>query len=231
MNNNIIFYFKNNDIMYKLSFKKGYILENEAFEVIKNYINLETFGYLILFLYCMGGGYVPIIAAGVLAAMGKLDLGFSIILAIIGNVLGSSMFALLARTQKGEIMRIFKKHRRKIAYLQVMIRRYDWLLFLVSKFIHGARTFVPLAVGISAYNMMKFLVINFIGAIIWGISLGLLGFYASEFFLEILKVILQKPYLAPLIFVGIVILIAFYMYIRKRLKHNVFLQNLKNKNE
>lgn len=206
-------------------------MENEAFEILKNYSNLESFGYLILFLYCMGGGYVAIISAGVLAAMGKLDLSVSIILAIVGNVLGSSMFALLARFQRKDIAKMLRKHRRKIAYLQVMIRRYDWLLFLVSKFIHGARTFVPLAVGISAYNMVKFLVINAVGAVLWGISLGLLGYYASGFFLEIIKVLLKYPYFAPLVFIGIVILIAFYMYIKKRLKHNVFLQNLKNKNE
>lgn len=193
-------------------------MENEAFEILKEHSNLENFGYLILFLYCMGGGYVAIITAGVFASIGKLDLSLSIILAIIGNTLGSSLFALLARFQRKDITRILKKHRRKIAYMQVMIRRYDWMLLLVSKFIHGARTFVPLAVGISAYNMVKFLAINFLGAIIWGISLGFLGFYASGFFLEIIKVLLKYPYLMPVAFIGLVIFIAFFMYIRKKIK-------------
>lgn len=199
-------------------------MENELFEILKEHINLESFGYLILFLYCMGGGYVAIIAAGAFASIGKLDLTLSIILAISANTIGSSMFALLARFQRKDITRFLKKQRRKIAYMQVMIRKYDWILFLVSKFIHGVRTFVPLAVGVSGYNMMKFLSINFIGAIIWGVSLGFLGFYASEFFIEIIAVIIKYPYLAPVAFIGLVIFVVFFMYIKKRLKQGNFLQ-------
>ena len=93
-------------------------MQNEAFEILKNYNNLENFGYLVLFLYSMGGGYVAILSAGVLSSLGKLDLTLSIALAIIGNILGSSLFAYFARTQKKDIMKIFSKHKRKIAYLQ-----------------------------------------------------------------------------------------------------------------
>ena len=188
-------------------------MQNEAFEILKNYNNLENFGYLVLFLYSMGGGYVAILSAGVLSSLGKLDLTLSIALAIIGNILGSSLFAYFARTQKKDIMKIFSKHKRKIAYLQIMIKKYDWGLFLVSKFLHGIRTFVPLAVGISKYNIVKFFLINSIGAIIWGISLAFLGFYASGLFLEIIKALLQYPYFLPLVFIGIIIAIVFIMYI------------------
>lgn len=200
-------------------------MQNEAFEILKNYNNLENFGYLVLFLYSMGGGYVAILSAGVLSSLGKLDLTLSIALAIMGNILGSSLFAYFARTQKKDIMKIFSKHKRKIAYLQIMIKKYDWGLFLVSKFLHGIRTFVPLAVGISKYNIVKFFLINSIGAIIWGISLAFLGFYASGLFLEIIKALLQYPYFLPLVFIGIIIAIVFIMYIRKKIKYKTFMQS------
>ena len=200
-------------------------MQNEAFEILKNYSNLENFGYLVLFLYSMGGGYVAILSAGVLSSLGKLDLTLSIALAIMGNILGSSLFAYFARTQKKDIMKIFSKHKRKIAYLQIMIKKYDWGLFLVSKFLHGIRTFVPLAVGISKYNIVKFFLINSIGAIIWGISLAFLGFYASGLFLEIIKALLQYPYFLPLVFIGIIIAIVFIMYIRKKIKYKTFMQS------
>ncbi|RDU63465.1 DedA family protein [Helicobacter didelphidarum] len=201
-------------------------MQNEAFEILKDYSNLESFGYLILFLYCMGGGYVAIISAGVLSSLGKLDLSVSIALAIIGNTLGSSLFAIIARAQKKDIMKMFSKHRRKIAYLQIMVKKYDWGLFLISKFLHGVRTFVPLAVGISAYNIIKFLFINFIGAIIWGISLGMLGYYASGIFLEIIKILLQYPYMFPIVFIGIIIAVTFFLYIKKKLKQNTFIHSI-----
>lgn len=200
-------------------------MHNEAFEILKNYSNLENFGYLVLFLYCMGGGYIAVLSAGVLSSLGKLDLSISITLAILGNIIGSSLFAFLARTQKQEILKMFAKHKRKIAYLQIMIKKYDIALFVISKYLHGIRTFVPLAVGISKYSIVKFLIVNAIAAIIWGILLSFLGFYASGFFLEIIKVLLQYPYLFPVVFIGIVIAIAFIIYIRKKIKQSGFIKS------
>ncbi len=193
-------------------------MENEAFNILKDYNNLESFGYLVLFLYCMGGGYVAAITAGVLSSIGKLDLTTSIFLSIIGNIIGSSLFAIIARTQKHEIIKIFNKHRRKLAYLQIMLKKYDLILFFISKYLHGIRTFVPLAVGISKYRITKFLLINVIATIIWGVSLVFLGFYASGFFLDVIKVLLQHPYLFPIAFIILAAIVALFVYVRKRIK-------------
>jgi len=43
--------------------------------------SLSTYGYVIVFLYSLGGGMVAIIAAGVLAHLGKMDITVSIVLA------------------------------------------------------------------------------------------------------------------------------------------------------
>lgn len=194
-------------------------MHNEALDILKEYngINLESFGYFILFLYSMGGGYIAILTAAVLASVGKLDLSLSIVIAIIGNALGSSLFAIFARTQQTEVRKAFIKHKRKIAYIQVMLKKYDWGLFIISKYLHGIRTFVPIAVGISQYNIIKFVIINCIGAIIWGVSLGFIGYYASGFFLQVIQVLLTYPYMLPAVFVGFVILVIFILYIKKKI--------------
>lgn len=195
-------------------------MHNEALDILKEYnnINLESFGYLILFLYSMGGGYIAILTAAVLANIGKLDLSLSIMIAISGNALGSSLFAVFARTQQAEVRKMFAKHKRKIAYMQIMVKKYDWGLFLISKYLHGIRTFVPIAVGISQYNIAKFIIINCVGAVIWGISLGIIGYYASGFFLQVIQVLLAYPYLLPAAFIGIVLFIVFILYIKKKMR-------------
>lgn len=195
-------------------------MHNELLDILKEYnnVNLESFGYLILFLYSMGGGYIAILTASVLASVGKLDLSLSIIIAIVGNALGSSLFAVFARTQQTEVRKMFAKHKRKIAYMQIMVKKYDWGLFIVSKYLHGIRTFVPIAVGISKYSLTKFIFINCAGAILWGISLGIVGYYASGFFLKIIRVLLAYPYLLPAVFIGIVLCIVFILYIKKKIR-------------
>jgi len=37
--------------------------------------SLSTYGYILLFVYSLGGGMVGIIAAGVLSYIGKMDIG------------------------------------------------------------------------------------------------------------------------------------------------------------
>ncbi len=51
--------------------------------------SLEQWGYILLFLYSLGGGYVGLITAGVMSALGKMDLFIAIFVAGVGNMIGS----------------------------------------------------------------------------------------------------------------------------------------------
>ena len=62
--------------------------------------NLATYGYIALFIYSLGGGFVGLVAAGVLSYMGKMDLATSIAVAFVSNALGDVMLFWLTRYQK-----------------------------------------------------------------------------------------------------------------------------------
>ena len=47
-------------------------MENEALQLLEDQGNIQNFGYALLFLYSMGGGYLGIITAGVFSSLGKL---------------------------------------------------------------------------------------------------------------------------------------------------------------
>lgn len=194
-------------------------------DVLSNYIDISDFGYMILFLYSMGGGYVGIIAAGVLSANGMLDIYLSILIAILGNISGSTLYAYLARFQKKEFYKYFKKHKRKLAMMSLLIKKYDWWIILTCKYLHGIRTLIPLAIGLSKFSFVKFLVINIIACIIWGFVLGFAGFYASGFLQNALKFLLEHPYYFALLGVFIMLLLyAFY-------KINLFFKKAKKPNK
>lgn len=63
-------------------------------------VSLEKWGYMLLFLFSLGGGYVGLLTAGVMSALGKMDIIISILTAGVGNIIGSSLLAYLARYQK-----------------------------------------------------------------------------------------------------------------------------------
>ena len=61
---------------------------------------IVKYGYVILFLYSLGGGFVALIGAAVLSYAGKMDLGLSIAVAVVANFLGDTLLFYLARYQK-----------------------------------------------------------------------------------------------------------------------------------
>lgn len=149
--------------------------------------SFETWGYVALFFYCMGSGYVGILAAGALATFGYTDLSITIAVAATGNFIGSSLLVVLLRYQKKDFDRYLIAHRRKIALMHIWLKRYGALLILVNKYIYGVKFLVPAAIGVSRYDMRRFLLLNLIASVIWAMSLGVLAFYFSQVVVEIIE--------------------------------------------
>lgn len=181
----------------------------ESIQSFQEYFN--TWGYLILFLYCMGSGYVGIVIAGILSSIGAMDIGISIGVAFLGNTFGSSLLALLGRYQKKEILKYFKKHTRKVALTHIWLKKYGFWLILFNKYIYGVKTIVPIAIGISKYNLKKFFLLNVLACLIWAVLIGMIAFFASEFIKRIFAQINNMPYIMPLSFLAILVIVVFLL--------------------
>lgn len=185
----------------------------QTLEFIENY---AIWGYGILFLYSFGGGMIALLAASVLAGVGKLDLSLCIIIAALANFLGDELLFYLAKFNKNAVLPYFKKHRRKLALAQILFKSYGGKIILAKKFIYGLKTLIPLAIGLSKYNAKKFLFLNAICAIIWAVSLGLLGFFAGDFIQQISEKYGQNT--SFLIIFLVAILFALWLYFEKQTK-------------
>lgn len=185
----------------------------QTLEFIENY---AIWGYGILFLYSFGGGMIALLAASVLAGVGKLDLSLCIIIAAVANFLGDELLFYLAKFNKNAVLPYFKKHRRKLALAQILFKSYGGKIILAKKFIYGLKTLIPLAIGLSKYNAKKFLFLNAICAIIWAVSLGLLGFFAGDFIQQISEKYGQNT--SFLIIFLVASLFALWLYFEKQTK-------------
>ncbi|MFA6144153.1 MAG: DedA family protein [Sulfurimonas sp.] len=166
--------------------------------------NLSTYGYLVVFLYSLGGGMVALIGAGVLSFMGKMDLTLSITIAFIANFIGDGLLFYMARYHKREMMEYFAKHKRKLAFSHLILKRRGAWIIVIKKFLYGLKTLIPIAVGLSKYDFWKFSLYNALGAFIWAIVVGGGSYLFGGAIVEGFKVISDKPYLAPvsLIIIG-----------------------------
>ncbi|MFA5235145.1 MAG: DedA family protein [Sulfurimonas sp.] len=163
--------------------------------------NLATYGYIGLFLYSLGGGFVAIVAAGVLSYMGKMDLGLSIFIAFMANAMGSFLLFYMARYQKSIMMEGLRKHRRKLALAHILLKKNDSWIIVVQKFIYGIKTIIPITIGLTKYDFRKFAIFNVFGAGVWALVFGFGSYYSGGFLVKLAETISQKPWIAPIILV------------------------------
>lgn len=166
--------------------------------------NLQTYGYIALFVYSMGGGFVGIVAGSVLSALGKLDLTLCIIVATLGNIAGSTLLAYLSRYQKQDFIRYLAKHKRKIALAHLYLRRYGiWLIF-ANKYIYGFKTILPLSIGLSSYSLKKFTFFNAFACAIWAIGIAIPAYLASDWAKNTFERLQSYPYVMPIFLVVLI---------------------------
>ena len=121
---------------------------------------LLRYGYVILFVYSLGGGMVGILAAGVLSSLGKMELQWCILVAFVANTLGSTLLYMMGKYGKKDLMPYFKKHRRKLALAMLKMKQYGTTLLFIQKFVYGLKTFIPIAAALAKYDFKKFLIVN-----------------------------------------------------------------------
>ena len=161
--------------------------------------NLSTYGYIALFLYSLGGGFLGLVAAGVLSYMGKMDLTMSIAVAFAGNALGDIMLFWLTRYQKSMMMETLKKHRRKLALSHILMKKHgDWVIF-IQKFIYGLKTIVPIALALAKYDFGRFALLNIPAAALWALAFGLASYFFGAPLKALALFIAQNKWLAPVI--------------------------------
>jgi len=163
--------------------------------------NLATYGYIGLFLYSLGGGFVAIIGAGVLSFMGKMDLTTSITIAFIANALGDFLLFYMARYQKSMMMDGLRKHRRKLALAHVMMKKDGSWIILIQKFVYGIKTLIPIAIGLTKYDFKRFAVLNVLSAGVWALVFGLGSYYSGSALVKLAEIISERPWIAPMILV------------------------------
>ena len=161
--------------------------------------NLETYGYIGLFLYSLGGGFVALLGAGVLSYMGKMDLATSMAIAFVANALGDILLVYLARYQKSMMMEGLGKYRRKLALAHIYMKKYGSWIILIQKFVYGIKTLIPIAIGLTKYDFKKFIVLNVGSSAIWVFVVGLGSYYSGSVLVKLATSVSDKPWIAPVI--------------------------------
>lgn len=146
---------------------------------------IKDWGYIALFAYSFGGGFVGLIVAGVLSFAGDLNIYISIAVAATSNFLGDQFLFFLARKNKSYAKDMMKNYGRKIALAHLMMRKYGSLVVFIQKYVYGIKTLIPLAMGLTKYSSIKFTIFNIFATIVWAVVVGYGSYTAGEYILSV----------------------------------------------
>ena len=141
---------------------------------------IKDWGYIVLFLYSFGGGFVALVVASILSYAGDLNIYITLATAAVANFIGDQFLFLMARNNKSQAKQMMKKHQRKIAMAHLLMRKYgSWVIFL-QKYIYGIKTLIPLAMGLTKYDSKRFMFFNIFATIVWVLIIGISSYMLGE---------------------------------------------------
>jgi membrane protein DedA with SNARE-associated domain len=168
---------------------------------------IREWGYIALFLYSFGGGFVGLVVAGVLSYAGDLNLVVCMIVAGSSNFLGDQFLFYMARTNKSYANNTMKKYGRKVALAHLLMRRYGSTVVFMQKYIYGIKTLIPLAMGLTKYSFKKFTVYNGFATVVWAVVIGYASFLMGEVILTYAE---EYKYVGVAIILTIVFSVSYY---------------------
>ena len=166
---------------------------------------IQDWGYIALFLYSFGGGFLALAIAGAFSYAGDLNIYITVIVAGVSNFIGSQFLFYFAKYNKSYMDETVNKHRRKVAMVKNMLKKYGSFMIFIQKYIYGVKTLVPLVMGISAYNPFKYTVLNAIASAIWAIVIGYISFTAGKLLLSFADDFKYVGFFTVLLVLGILV--------------------------
>ena len=134
------------------------------------------YGYLALFIGTFLEGETILVIAGFLASSDLLELPWVIITAFLGTFAGDQTFFYLGRYKGIAFLEKRPTWHKKTDKVFEMLHRHQIKVVLGFRFLYGIRNVTPFVIGASRMNPGKFFLLNFMGALVWAISVGYLGF-------------------------------------------------------
>ena len=177
---------------------------------------LQDFGYLALFIGTFFEGETILVLAGVAASFGKLEINWVMLVAFCGSYAGDQLWYYMGRHKGRQLLERNPRWHNMGERALRLIKRHPDLWVLSFRFFYGLRTVMPVAIGLSGYPPLRYLVLNGIGAIVWAVALG----YAAFYFGAALETMLGDIKRYELWILAALVLIGAGLWLRRWLKGN-----------
>jgi membrane protein DedA with SNARE-associated domain len=177
-----------------LLFKPAYATRAYAISGNEGVMSIELliiqYGYAALFVGALLEGETFLILAGFAAHRGYLALHNVIIVAFLGSFLADQVWFHLGRVKGTEFIERRPKWQRHADEIRRLIHKRQNMLMLGFRFVPGTRTLTPIVMGAMGFDPKRFALLNGVGALVWAVTIGWVGYLfgaAAEHIFEHIK--------------------------------------------
>ena len=176
---------------------------------------LHDFGYFALFLGTFFEGETILVLAGFLAFRGYMDINLVVVVAFFGSYAGDQLWYYMGRKHGRKLLA--RKPRWQLMGDKALehIRKHPDVWVLSFRFVYGLRTVMPVAIGLSGYPPVRYLILNGIGAAVWAAALGAAAYH----FGAVLEGMLGSVKKYELWVLGALLVLGFALWLRRRFKN------------
>lgn len=133
---------------------------------------LTQYGYLlypVILVWTFIEGETVVIITGALASEGKYNISVELLalFAFSGSFLGDQLYYYIGRKYGTPLLNRWPTLGAKIDWAFHLVKTHPTLFILSFRFIYGVRNIAPFVIGIAGVPRVRYLVLNFIAAMIW----------------------------------------------------------------
>ncbi|MDN0081992.1 DedA family protein [Crenobacter sp. SG2305] len=121
-----------------------------------------------------------LILAGFAAHQGYLSFPIVLALAFVGGTLGDQLFFFLGHFYGQAVIARFPSWTDRVQQVCRLLQRYHAGVIVGIRFMYGLRIAGPVVIGASAVPPWRFALFNMLGAAIWAMSIGSIGYLFGE---------------------------------------------------
>jgi membrane protein DedA with SNARE-associated domain len=141
---------------------------------------IQNYGYLAILIGTFLEGEVILILGGLAAHLGYLELPWVIASAFAGTFGGDQLYFFIGRRYGQRFLDKRPRWKKRSERIWALLHRHqDWVV-LGFRFVYGTRTLTPFVIGMSWIKTLRYVVLNFLGAVVWAIAFGVLGYVFGQ---------------------------------------------------
>lgn len=141
---------------------------------------LSQYGYPAILVGTFLEGETIMILGGLAAHLGYLSLDGVIACGFFGTLLGDQLYFFLGRRHGKTLLVKHPPWQARADRVLQKLERNQNLLIIGFRFLYGLRSVTPFVVGMSGVSYWRFTLLNLLGAGIWAICIGLIGYYSGR---------------------------------------------------